>query len=96
MAHCGWWPDRPNVVDVVDDDELVADDDDDLSGIIMLMFSTSCVLYGLSVMWARDAALLWCDAISGCVSRLVDVVDGASVALWCIICWLASTYWEWA
>jgi hypothetical protein len=41
--HCCWWLDRPSVVEVVDDEELVADDEDpeDLSGIIMLMFSTS-------------------------------------------------------
>ena len=101
MAHDCWWPlDLPRVVDVVDDDELVADDDDpdDLSGIIMLMFSTSWVLYGFRVMWALDPALLllarWEEDIRGWVRRLVEVVEGARVELCCIICWLANTYWE--
>ena len=50
-------------MEVVDDDELVADEDDpdDLSGIIRLMLSTSWVLYGLRVMWAREPALLLFD-----------------------------------
>lgn len=102
MEHDCWWLFLPNVVDVVDDDEFVADDDDpeDLSGIIMLMFSTNCVLYGFNVMCAREPGP-WCAAdMRGCVRRLVEVVEGARVALWppccCIICWFVKTYWEWA